>query len=153
MPPSDGPNYSCCSYRETLPRLLSFFVAVSRYDSARSLNELERNFEPEYYEEYHVELYVGVLSYRTYQATFRTPASRSIFVMRVDSRARPSDIGRESTTFKAEQQSIIQNDVRHDESEGQARFSNVFQWAHRGTCWMYTWTTFSLDHNSDAACV
>lgn len=50
----------------------------------------------------------GTLSHGTYQATFRT---RSIFVMRVDSRARPSDVGRESTTFKAEQRIgyIIQN--------------------------------------------
>lgn len=61
-----------------------------------------RNFAPEYYEG----LYA--LSHGTYQATFRT---RSIFVMRVDSRARPSDVGRESTTFKAEQRiaCIIQN--------------------------------------------
>lgn len=39
----------------------------------------------------------------TYQATFPTLAGRSIFVMGVDSRVRPNDAGRESTTFKPEQ--------------------------------------------------
>lgn len=80
-------------------------------------------------------LYVGALSHGTYQATFRT---RSIFVMRVDSRARPSDVGRESTTFKAEQR--VYNPKRWDESAGQPRSSYAFQRSlfHRGTCWMFT---------------
>ena len=36
----------------------------------------------------------------------------------------------------------------HDESQGQARFSNAFQRAHRGTCWICTpeRLVFTLDH-------
>lgn len=144
--PANSYKFRCASFRWAelflvllawnSPKITLLFVAVSRRGStlverakAKLCAGILRGISSRY---------VGVLSRGTYQATFRTRASRSIFVTRVDSRARPSDEGRESTTFKAEQHGVIQNAVPRDESQGQARFSDPLQLAHSGTCWIYT---------------